>query len=210
MSKHAAKSSTEAPAVHCSFTEMVPLENITPNPRNPNTHPEKQIALLARIINSQGWRAPITVSKLSGYIVRGHARYAAAVALKLAAAPVDFQDYPDAAAEQADMIADNRLAELAAIDRATLKDLLSELDTGAFDMALTGYDDGALETLMTASAPQSPDTGIPGMVVQYNIVWDDEEQQQRFFDFLKRLKGIHPEAETIAARLDAHMRDFMK
>lgn len=210
MTKQPPKSPEEVPAVHCSFTELVPLENIKPNPRNPNTHPEKQIALLARIINSQGWRAPITVSRQSGYIVRGHARYAAAVALKLPAAPVDFQEYVDEASEQADMIADNRLAELAQIDRATLKDLLSELDTGAFDMSLTGFDDDALEALMTASAPQSPDTGIPGMVVQYNIVWDDEAQQQRFFDFLKLLKGIHPEAETIAARLDAHMRDFMK
>ena len=30
--------------------------------------------MLAHIIAEQGWRAPITVSRRSGYIVRGHAR----------------------------------------------------------------------------------------------------------------------------------------
>ena len=103
-------------AVHCAFDEMMPIESVIPNPRNPNTHPDKQIKLLAKIINTQGWRAPITVSKRSGFIVRGHGRLLAAQLLNLETVPVDLQDYESEAAEWADLIADNRLAELATID----------------------------------------------------------------------------------------------
>ncbi len=66
------------PEVKCAHDEMVPLEEIIPNPRNPNQHPDQQIELLAKIIAAQGWRAPITVSTRSGFIVRGHGRFAAA------------------------------------------------------------------------------------------------------------------------------------
>ena len=60
--------------VNCSYTELVDPTTLVQNPRNPNKHPQKQIELLAKIIKSQGWRAPITVSNRSGFIVRGHGR----------------------------------------------------------------------------------------------------------------------------------------
>jgi len=135
--------------VHCAHTEMVPLAKLVPNPRNPNRHPEKQIQLLAKVIAVQGWRAPITVSRQSGFIVRGHGRYDAATLLEAGEAPVDFQDYESEAAEWADLIADNRLSELSQMDTGILKDLLVEIDTGALDMDLTGFDGKALEALMT-------------------------------------------------------------
>lgn len=36
-----------------------------------------------------------------------------------------------------------------------LKDLAEQMDTGAFDMDLTGFDGEALEELMTATAPET-------------------------------------------------------
>ncbi|NBR87399.1 MAG: hypothetical protein EBT61_18165 [Verrucomicrobia bacterium] len=65
-------------AVHCSHDRMVAVTEIVANPRNPNKHPAKQVALLAKIIRHQGWRAPIVVSKRSGFVVAGHGRLAAA------------------------------------------------------------------------------------------------------------------------------------
>ena len=135
--------------VYCTFTRMVAVEEIIPQPRNPNKHSKKQIELLAKIIKAQGWRAPITVSNRSGFIVRGHARLEAAKLLGLTECPVDFQDYENEAVEWADCIADNRIAELAEPDLPLLKDLLIELDTGALDMELTGYDAESIENLMT-------------------------------------------------------------
>ena len=37
--------------VKCAHDRMVQIGRIKPNPRNPNTHPESQIELLAKIIN---------------------------------------------------------------------------------------------------------------------------------------------------------------
>ena len=135
--------------IRCKFTKKVPIGEVIPNPRNPNTHPEGQIELLAKIIEFQGWRAPIVVSKTSGFVVRGHGRLLAAQRLKLKTVPVDVQEYDNEAQEWADLIADNRIAELAEMDRASLKDLIEELDTGEIDLDLTGFDQGGLENLMS-------------------------------------------------------------
>jgi hypothetical protein len=69
------------PLVNCAFDELVPLEKLVPNPRNPNQHPQSQVALLAKVIAHQGWRSPVVVSTRSGFIVAGHGRYEAAKVL---------------------------------------------------------------------------------------------------------------------------------
>lgn len=135
--------------IECAHDEMVQIEKLIPHPRNPNKHPEKQIALLVKIIAAQGWRNPIVVSSRSGFITKGHARLEAAKILGCDAVPVDFQDYENEASEYADMIADNRIAELAEPSLPEIKDLLEELDTGDFDMDLTGFDDKEIEDLMS-------------------------------------------------------------
>src|SRR3990172_3499700 len=136
------------PPIHCAHPRLVDLATLVPNPRNPNRHADAQIALLAKIIQHQGWRNPITVSKRSGFIVTGHGRLQAAQRLGLAQAPVDDQDFATEADEWAHVLADNRIAELADTDGAALKDLLLELDTGAFDMDLTGFDVAELERVI--------------------------------------------------------------
>jgi hypothetical protein len=148
-------------AVWCAHDELVDVAKLVPNPRNPNTHPEAQVALLAKIILAQGWRNVVTVSKRSGFIVKGHGRRDAALLAGKSVVPVEYQDYESEAAEHADLVADNRIAELAEIDRATLKDVLEELDTGAWDMDLTGFDAASLEELMTVP-PFGEDPGGAG------------------------------------------------
>ena len=125
--------------VFCAYDKMIPIKELIPNLENPNTHPKSQIKLLAKIIK-QGWRAPITVSNLSGLIVRGHGRLDAAKMLGLDKAPVDFQDYNNEAEEWADLLADNKLAELAEIDDDKLLSMLEKIDEQDFDMELTGFD----------------------------------------------------------------------
>jgi ParB-like chromosome segregation protein Spo0J len=132
--------------------KMVPPADLKPYPRNNKTHPDKQLAMLAKAIHAQGFRAPIVVSKQSGYIVRGHARREVAILLGLATVPVEYQEYPSSAMERADRIADNQLAELAEYDMAALKDELAELDVGDFAMDITGFDEGEIERMMTAAA----------------------------------------------------------
>jgi len=79
---------------------------------------------------------------------------------------VDEQDFATEADEWAHLIADNRIAELADADRAMLRDLAEELDTGAFDMDLTGFDANGLEELMTAAPPEFEPTSEDGRLDQ--------------------------------------------
>ena len=165
---HAASRSTAAVAetvsasgipVYCAYDEIVDVDALVPNPRNPNRHSDEQIRLLAKIIRHQGWRAPITVSNRSGFIVRGHGRLAAAKLLGVDLVPVDRQSYATEAEEWSDLIADNRLSELSEMDGPTLKDLLQELDSGVLevlgaDMEITGYTDQALADLLSQFEPE--------------------------------------------------------
>ena len=134
--------------VHCAYNELADITTLAPNPRNPNQHPQKQIELLAKIIKNQGWRAPITVSTRSGFIVRGHGRLLAAQFLGEPQVPIDRQDYATEAEEWADLIADNRISELSSVDPALLTELLEELDATVFNMDLTGFDEADLDQLM--------------------------------------------------------------
>ena len=149
------------PAVNCAFDDLVPLEKLVPNPRNPNQHPPSQVALLARVIAHQGWRSPIVVSKRSGFIVSGHGRYEAARALGLARVPVDYQDFPTDADELAHLVADNRLAELAEADSAALREVLAELKAGDFDLDLAGFDAEALAGLLADPPAPTPPEDFP-------------------------------------------------
>lgn len=143
--------------VYCAYTEMCDPETLVPNPRNPNQHSDKQIALLAKIIQTQGWRAPITISKRSGFVVRGHGRLMAALAMGLIEVPVDLQDYESEAAEYADLIADNRIAELSNIDNDLLGQLLS--DTGDFK-SVTGYSDNDIDRLIGEAEAAAAGEGV--------------------------------------------------
>jgi ParB-like chromosome segregation protein Spo0J len=146
------------PLVNCAFDELVPLEKLVPNPRNPNQHPQSQVALLAKVIAHQGWRSPVVVSTRSGFIVAGHGRYEAAKVMGLSAVPVDYQDFATEADEWAHLVADNRLAELAEADESALRGLLAELKAGDFDLDLAGFDAVALEALLAdPPQPEAPD-----------------------------------------------------
>lgn len=124
---------------NCSYSEIIEIHKLQPNPKNPNKHPKKQIDMLAKIIDYQGQRAPIVVSSLSGFIVKGHGRLEAIKRLGWNKAAIDIQDYENEAQEYADMIADNKIAELAEHDDSMMIDGIKEFKFD--DLELLGLDD---------------------------------------------------------------------
>lgn len=136
--------------VFCAHDAIVPLKDLRPNPRNPNQHPPEQIKALGAIIRATGWRAPITVSTRSGFIVKGHGRMMAAQLEDMTAAPVDYQEYASEAEELADLTADNRIAELATIDNKLLADIFVDIDTGEIPFMLSGYTEEEYGDIVTA------------------------------------------------------------
>ena len=140
----------EGVPVFCAFDELVPIGKVVPNPGNPNTHPQRQVELLAAIIRGQGWRKPITISRRSGFVVAGHGRLAAAQMLRASMVPVEYQQYATEAEEYADLMADNRIAELAEMNTAALADMLQHMDTGEIPLEMSGYTAEDLEELLNA------------------------------------------------------------
>ena len=136
--------------VFCAHDDIIPIEKAIPNPKNPNQHSQAQIELLGNIIKANGWRAAVTISKRSGFIVKGHGRRLAALYIKSGYIPVDYQDYASEAEEWADLIADNRLAELSTLDTGMLVDLINEMDTGEVPVEMTGYTEEDLAAIIAA------------------------------------------------------------
>lgn len=152
----------------CAHTSMADPGTLKPNPANPNRHSAHQIQLLAAIIQEQGWRAPITVSKRSGLIVRGHGRLEAALLMGCDRVPVDEQDYANEAEELADLLADNRLSELAELDEGDLKKVIERLREAdpSFDVELTGFMEDEIAKLFADAANEDALETIPRMECQ--------------------------------------------
>lgn len=166
--------------VYCAFDKIEDIGNIKPNPQNPNKHPDEQIELLAKIIEVQGWRAPVTVSTLSGLVVRGHGRLMAAQYLRLESVPVDYQHYNTADEEIADLIADNRIAELAGIDNEQLTELLAGVDFDNIDVEITGYTDDIVNDLLNAI--EEDETEIIGEVPFTEVLREEHNYIVLYFD----------------------------
>jgi hypothetical protein len=138
-------------AINCAYTQLVALSTLKPNPKNPNKHPKKQVGLLADIIKAHGWRRPITVSTRSGYIVKGHCAYLSAKLLGLTDVPVDYQGYESAKAEYADLLADNKIAEMSSTDDEMVMGILEEIRAGEYDLKLTGYGDDEFKKMVESA-----------------------------------------------------------
>ena len=137
--KNEVKGYADGIPVYCAHDAVVPVSEMRPNPKNPNTHPEEQLKRLGAIIRGAGWRNPITVSTRSGLIVRGHGRLAAAQMEGLTEVPVDYQNYASDAEELADLVADNRIAELADPDMQKLAEIFEEIVSSDTSIDMTGY-----------------------------------------------------------------------
>jgi DNA modification methylase len=148
--------------VFCAFDALLPISEIVPNPGNPNHHGIDQIERLGNIIQATGWRNSITISNRSGMIVKGHGRLEAAKWSRLTEAPVEYQDYDSEAEEWADLVADNRLAELSTLDAGELIDMINQIDTGEVPIEMTGYTQEDIEDIIAAmgGADDAEDDGV--------------------------------------------------
>lgn len=135
--------STE-PRVMIDRVEMVPISELKLHPKNRNQHPEDQIKRLARILEYQGFRYPVKVSKRSGYVTSGHGRIEAAKKNKWTHVPVSYQDYESDEQEYADLIADNSIASWAELDLSGINMDIGDLGPD-FDIELLGIRDFSLD-----------------------------------------------------------------
>ena len=146
--------------IECSYSNLLAIGELKPNPANPNQHPDKQVDKLAKLIQSHGWRHPITVSKRSGLVVSGHCRLLAAQKLGLKEAPVDYQDFESEAEELAVLVADNAVQDFAEIDGLKMADILVELDQMNYDLDLTALDKEQIEDYVVGPTDDNPQDDV--------------------------------------------------
>lgn len=130
--------------VRCLYDKLVPIEELKAHPKNANKHPDSQVQRLAQIIEYQGWRYPLKVSKRTGYITAGHGRLLAAKRNGWSQVPVNFQDYDSEEQEYADVQADNAIASWAELDLSQINQDIGDLGPD-FDIDLLGIKDFVLE-----------------------------------------------------------------
>ncbi len=154
--------------VYCAYDSIVKISDLKPNPKNPNTHPDEQLKLLAKIILKTGWRANITVSMLSGLIVKGHGRLYAAKIAGLDECPVEYQSFDSEDEELSALLADNKLAELAEIDTTKLAELFNDFEFSDLDM--TGYSQTEFDSLLSNFGDAEKPLGDPDDVPEVDEI----------------------------------------
>jgi hypothetical protein len=176
--------------VHCAFTRIAPAADLVPHPENANVHPPKQLDRYEKVVVGNGWRRAVVVSKLSGRIIKGHGAWAMAKRRGWDV-PVEEQAYRTPAEERRDMLADNRLAELAETDDEKLAKLLAGLGEG--EIELSGYDSSELERLLQENAVPDAEFPITAKLNErhdYVLIFCENESD---FIFLQTLTGVRPE-----------------
>lgn len=135
----------------------VEVAKLKPFPGNPRQH-GVDIGYLVKSIKKFGWTNPIIIQKGTYRIIAGHGRALAALKAGIKKVPVIelSMDDRDAAAYS---ITDNRLAELSSWDYPKLKDILSELNDGEFDLDLVSGEDWVEEVVTYDGKGPEPGTG---------------------------------------------------
>jgi len=123
--------------IHCKYDSLIDPKELADHPKNRNKHSNEQIDRLVKLYKYHGIRHPIIISNLSGYIVAGHGRKAAAIKAKMKEFPVVYQDFENEEAEYAFLQADNAIALWAELDFSGINSDIADLGPD-FDIDMLG------------------------------------------------------------------------
>ena len=144
-----------------------------------------------------------------------HGRLLAARMLGLEEVPVDYQDYENEAAEWADMVADNKIAELSNMDEDELNAIIRELD-GQIDLELTGFSDSEINSMLASvsedleavpdNVPLDADndstvTILPFIAYGAKKIYMQPDEAERFERLLKEYSSVHGNYNGLALEL---------
>jgi DNA modification methylase len=142
--------------------QLVDIDSLVLNPKNNNKHPKEQIERLAKLIQYQGFRNPVVVSKRTGFVLAGHGRIEAAKIAGLKEVPAMFQDFDNEAQEYAYLTSDNAIAAWAELDLSAVNTEMLDLGPD-FDIDLLGIKDFVIEPIEKFE-PQSDEDDVPDVV----------------------------------------------
>lgn len=126
----------------------VRINSVKPDPRNARRHNDRNLETIKNSLETFGQRKPIICNKKRKLIQAGNGIWLAAKELGWTEIAAIFVDDDDQMARAYGLM-DNQSALLSEWNLPVLKDTLEQLDTGAFDMAKTGFTADEIEKLMT-------------------------------------------------------------
>ena len=127
--------------------EHLATDAMVPYARNSRTHSPEQVAQIADSIREFGFTNPVLIDA-DNTLIAGHGRVLAAQQLGLATVPAIRLAHLSSAQRRAYVIADNKLAENAGWDMATLAREVEDLQADGYDIDLLGFGDDELAGLL--------------------------------------------------------------
>ena len=121
--------------------EYASIDSVTPNPKNPRVHSQKQIRQIAASIRAFGFVMALLVDECL-QIICGHGRWAAGKLLRMTHIPIIRLEHLSESQKRAFMIADNKLTDNSCWNDKLLGEhfkILSESEIN-FDLELTGFE----------------------------------------------------------------------
>jgi DNA modification methylase len=144
-----------------------PIDELRTDPNNPRVHSPKQLAQIARSIETFGFNVPVLIDA-EDRVVAGHGRILASRRLGLHQVPVIRLEHLSEEQARAFLIADNRLAENATWDEQLLAEQLRALSLAEidFDIEVTGFEMGEIDLRIQGlgddpGAGPDPDDDLP-------------------------------------------------
>ena len=131
------------------------INEIKPYLKNPRVN-EKTVELLEKIIPVVGFNVPLVIDP-KGIIVKGHARYIAAMRLGMEQVPCIIT-HASAKAIRADRITDNKIQEFTYWDKERLKEEIGDIDFDALGISLIDF--GFIEDETDVLLEQDANGGI--------------------------------------------------
>ena len=190
-------------------TAEIEIEKLIPYAKNARNHSDLQVAQIAASIKEFGFNDPIEVDE-DNMILAGHGRVLAARKLGMLKVPFVKIDGLSKAQKQAYILTNNKLALNSDWDNELLKIELHDLSDMKFDMAMMGFDGEELSQIMYPEPIKSTDPSDKPLnfSIQYNIVFDDEEQQEVFYAFIRFLKEKFPVTDSVGQRLAEYIGEL--
>lgn len=147
--KNGQESGKKAKRLEIIYLAAPELSKLPGNPRRDKD--PKAIERLAKLITAHGFQNPLQVYREHGRytIIAGNHRFDAGLSLGMTEFPCIVYE-GDKKAALARAISDNKSNEWTEWDLPILKELFIELDTGDWDIHLTGFNSHELELMMTA------------------------------------------------------------
>jgi len=160
--------------------EEIAVGDLKPWAKNARTHSKKQLRQIGDSIETFGFTNPVLIDA-ANTILAGHGRVEAAKLIGVGHVPCVRLEHMTPTQKRAYVLADNKLALNAGWDEdllaEELKELMGEEDLG-FDIGVTGFELGEIDTLITGLEVEEPgdpeDDVLPAMAperVRPGDVW---------------------------------------